>query len=93
MRRATSSLVGLLARARRSRGSSSSGSDASIVGGRPVTIASRLDSMPASSFSIGVDERVDAVAQQLVGDVVQVDARVGQRLQVGRRVLVGGRAA
>ena len=34
------------------------------------------------------DECRDAVAQQLVGDVVDVDAGLGQRLKRGRRVLV-----
>ena len=37
-----------------SAGSSSSGIEESIVGGRPVTAASLLDSTPASSFSNGV---------------------------------------
>ena len=40
-----------------------------------------------------LDELVDALAQQLVGDVDHVDAGVGQRLQDGRRVLAGGGAA
>ena len=35
-----------------------------------------------------LDELVDAVAQELVGDVVEVDARLGQRLQVGFGVLL-----
>ena len=37
---------------------------------------------PASSFSIGIEERLDAVAQQLVGHVVHVDAGVGQLLEL-----------
>ena len=37
-------------------------------------------------------ERVDAVAQQLGGDVVEVDAGLAQRVEVGGRVLGGGRA-
>jgi hypothetical protein len=35
--------------------------------------------MPRSSFSIGVTNASIAVAQQLVGDVVEVDAGVGER--------------
>ena len=38
------------------------------------------------------DERVDALAQQLVGHVAQVDAGGAQRLEVGGRVLGGGGA-
>ena len=39
------------------------------------------------------DEGLDAVAQQLVGDVVEVDARRAQRVEVRRGVERGGRAA
>ena len=39
------------------------------------------------------DEGLDAVAQQLVGDVVDVDARRAQRVEVRRGVERGGRAA
>ena len=41
----------------------------------PVTIASRLDSMPASSFSIGVTNASMPSRSSFVGDVVHVDAR------------------
>ena len=52
MRRATSSSAARLTRSA-SGCSSSAGRSASIAAGRPVTIASRLRSMPASSLAIG----------------------------------------
>ena len=65
---------------------------ASIVGGRDgddrLALARRS---PSSSLSIGSTNFVDAVAQQLGGDVVEVDARLGQRAQVGLGVDLGGR--
>ena len=48
--------------------------------------------MPGQQLVHRDDERVDAVAQQLVGDVVEVDPGVGERAQVVRRVVRGGRA-
>ena len=53
MRRATSSCAACLTRCATRGSTSSSGSEASIDGGRCVTIASRLAPMPSSSFSIG----------------------------------------
>ncbi len=53
MRRATSSCAACLTRAATRGSTSSSGSEASIDGGRWVTIASRLEPMPSSSLSIG----------------------------------------
>ena len=70
-------------RARRSAARGRRGSSAWIVGGREVTIASRFSSMPSSSLSIGSTNFVDAVGEQLRGDLVEVDARLGQRAQVG----------
>ena len=49
--------------------------------GRPVTAASLRDSTPAISLSNGVDERRDAVREQLVGHVAHVDARLGERVE------------
>ena len=93
MRRATSSSRGLLDARRPRAARRRSGSSASIDDGRWVTIAWRLVSMPSSSLSIGSTNFLDALAQQLVGDVDHVDARVGQRLQDGGGVLAGGVAA
>ena len=56
-------------------GSRSSGIELLIVGGRPVTTASRTSSTPSSSAVERLDERVDALREELVGDVVHVDAR------------------
>ena len=61
-----------------------------MVSGRPVTIASRLRSIPSSSLFIGTTKASMPVAQQLVGDVVEVDAGLAQRLEVGGRVVGRG---
>ena len=82
--------------ARRSRPatacSSAAGRSASIVSGRPVTIASRLDSMPSSSLFIGTTNASMPSRSSLLGDVVEVDAGRAQRVEVGRRVVGRGRA-
>ena len=67
-----------------SAGSSSSGIDDWIVGGRPVTTPSRAELDAGDQLVERLHERRDAVAQQLVGHVLHVDAGVGQRL-AGRR--------
>ena len=64
-----------------SGGSSSSGIEESIVGGRPVTAASLLDSTPAISLSNGVTNAAMPSSQQLVGHVVHVDAGLGERVE------------
>ena len=48
--------------------------------------------MPSSSLFIGTTKRVDAVAQELLGDVVEIDAGRAQGVEVGRRVVRRGRA-
>ena len=60
-----------------------SGSTRRSPRGRSLATAFCLDSMPSSSFSIGVTNASTPSLQQLVGDVVEVDAGVGQRLEVG----------
>ena len=66
--------------------SNSGGRLASIVGGRPVTIAARALSMPASRRCHRVLEQLDAVVQQLLGDRRHVDAHGLQRVELRRRV-------
>ena len=72
-----------------SAGSSSSGIEDSIVAGRPVTIPSRVSSMPAISLSNGSTNLSIPSLQQLLGHVVHVDAGVGQGGQLCARILVG----
>ena len=63
-------------------GSSSSGIEESIVGGRPVTIPSRVELDARDQRVERLDELVDALAQQLLGHVAHVDAGVGERCEV-----------
>ena len=72
--------------------SSSAGRSASIVGRAPGDdrLALALDAV--EQLRHRHHERLDAVAQQLRRDVVEVDAGVAQRVEVGLRVVGGGRA-
>ena len=62
-------------------GSSSSGIDELIVGGRSVTTPSRASSTPCDQLVERLDELLDAVLEQLLGHVAHVDAGVGERLE------------
>ena len=78
-------VAGLLDARARSAGSSSSGSDASIVGGRPRDDRLALGLDAGQQLLHRRHERVDAVAQQLVGDVVMSMPASASALQVRRR--------
>ena len=56
--------------------------------GSPCDDPSRVNSTPPMRASKG-SELVDPLAQQLVGRVAHVDARVRELLEVGAQVLVG----
>ena len=91
IRRTTSSSRAL--RSRSATGCSSSGGrSASNDAGRPVTIASRLASMPASSLFIGTTNASMPSRRSWSVTSPRSIPAAAQRLEVGRRVEVGGRA-
>ena len=69
-----------------SGGSRSSGMEDRIVGGRPVTIPSRVDSMLSTSASYGTMNLSIPSRRRCLGHVRHVDPGVGERLQLRARV-------